>query len=150
LCVPRLIYAEIGGDEVDLGEKLLARLVVVDLIGLGDPPIAVQAIENFQERRDRLDVAVGDRFARKPHRRLKTRQLQLGVLCAFVDDRRRSSACLTIRRMRSGVSRSSRAISSWSQPSRRRAKMRPRRNTRLCAVSRRASAGALSSPCCLA
>jgi hypothetical protein len=63
------VLADLGGDEVDPGETLLARLVVEDLIGLGGPPIAVEPVEHLEEGRDRLDVAVGDRFARKPHRR---------------------------------------------------------------------------------
>ena len=49
-----LVEAEIGGDAVDLVHEPLARLVVIDLIDLGGPLVAVDPIDHFEERRDRL------------------------------------------------------------------------------------------------
>src|SRR5208283_4755653 len=83
---PRLVDLQIGGDPVDLVHELAARLVVVNLDGLRGSLVAIEPVEHLHERRDRRDVALGDRFAGEPHRRLKAGQLQFGVLRAFVDD----------------------------------------------------------------
>ena len=46
------IDAEVGGDAVDLVEKLLARFVVIDLIGAGDGLVTVEPVEHFEIGRD--------------------------------------------------------------------------------------------------
>src|SRR5208282_1093045 len=65
--------------EVDCVDQLVGGLRLVCLL------IAIQTVEHFYERRDRLDVALTDRLARRPERRREPRELQERVVRAVVD-----------------------------------------------------------------
>jgi hypothetical protein len=91
------------GQAFHLGDKLLGHLVGIVFVGQGGLLIAVDRLESPEKRRDRLDVAPGDRLGRNPQR--PGQPVELKAL-------RLSRTSLTISRTRSVVSRSSRAISS--------------------------------------
>ena len=84
--LPRdVIDAEVGGDPVDLVEQLLARFVVIGLVGAGDRLVAIEPVEHLEVGRDGRHVARGDRFGRELHHRREAVQLQLRVVGAAVD-----------------------------------------------------------------
>jgi hypothetical protein len=80
-----LVHVEIGGNAIDLLEQLLARLVVIGLVGAGDGLVAVEPVEHLEIRGDGRHVARGDRLGRELHHRREAVQLQLGVRGAAVD-----------------------------------------------------------------
>ena len=80
-----LVDAEVLGHAVDLVRELLARLVVINLVGGGDGLITVEPVERLEIRGDRGNVAGGHGSGRKLNRGSKTVQLQLRMLRATVD-----------------------------------------------------------------
>ena len=107
-----LVDAEIVGDAVDLVHELLARLIVIDLMGAGDRLIAIESIEHLQIGRDGPDIAGGDALrprAASPDARRSN--------CSFawsapLSTDRFCKTSETICRMRVAVQPSSAAISS--------------------------------------
>jgi hypothetical protein len=55
-----LVDSEVLGEAVDLVHELLARLVVIDLVGAGDDLVAVEPVKRLEIRRDRGNVAARD------------------------------------------------------------------------------------------
>jgi hypothetical protein len=80
-----LVDPEVLGETVDLVQELLARFVVVDLVGAGGGLIAIEPVERLEIRADRRDVARSDGLGRELHHRSETVQLQLRMLRSAVD-----------------------------------------------------------------
>src|SRR5574337_1418307 len=85
LTLPEALLTRGGGHAVQLGEQLLPHFVVVDLARPRRRLVAVVAVEHSQKRRDRLEIAVRDRFGRELHGGLKPDELEERVFRRLVD-----------------------------------------------------------------
>src|ERR1700722_1129652 len=80
-----LVDAEVLSETVDLVHELLARIVVINLVGAGDGLIAVEPVERLEIGRDRGNLARRNGFGGELNRWSEAVQLQLRMLGPAVD-----------------------------------------------------------------
>src|SRR5689334_1627166 len=80
-----LADAEVGRHAVELVQYLLARVVVILLVGAGCRLVTVEPVERLEIRADRRNIACRDRLGPELHRGRQAVQLQLRMLGAAVD-----------------------------------------------------------------